>query len=58
VVQQRRIKVTGKQRKEVDPGLMAQLVIALGKRLAEQQGPTALRRRSRPASPSGREVGS
>jgi hypothetical protein len=33
VEQRKRIKVIGTQRKQIDPDLMAQIIIALGKRL-------------------------
>lgn len=33
----RRIKVSGKQRRNIDPALMAQIIIALGKQMWEEQ---------------------
>lgn len=45
MAKRRRIKVVGTQRKEIDPDLMAQLIVVLGKQLwAEHQAGKAGRR--------------
>ena len=49
----RRIVVIGKQRAKLDPGLMAQVIIMLGRHLWEERQTTAKRKRAGAAKTQG-----